>query len=250
MNNYEQKFYEMMRTNETHAKSTARFIVPIIMDLVNPNSVVDLGCAIGIWLHYFKLNGASKIMGFDGGNIDKRLSYLDDNEFEQVDFDKGFYHNDRYDLAISLEVAEHVSPKKAESFIDNLVKLSDVVLFSAAIPYQSGEAHINEQWQSYWASKFKKRGYVVVDCLREKLWNTSGYIYAQNMFIYVKEDKLPNYPNLMKERELNQNPILDLVHPKVYQPAVKPDHEIKHLIKIQKDLIKAFSYKLKLKLRK
>jgi len=245
MNNYEHEFYQMMRTNDTYAKSTARYIIPDIISLVKPKSVVDLGCAIGIWLHYFKLNGVEKIMGYDGGNIDKKISYLEEGEFAKIDFDKGLKVNQRYDLAMSLEVAEHINPKNADMFIKILTDLSDVVLFSAAIPRQSGESHINEQWQSYWAKKFKKNGYVPVDCLRYKLWEKKGMVYAQNMLLYIKEEKLEQYPEIMKEKEQNQNPILDCVHPSIYLPAIKPDHDLKYIISVQKDIFRVLIYKIK-----
>lgn len=245
MKNYEYEFYQMMRSNDTYAKSSARMVIPIIMKLVDPKSVVDLGCAIGIWLHYFKENGVKEILGYDGGKIDRKLSYLGDNEFKSADFDKGIKNEKKYDLAMSLEVAEHIHPRNADKFVKTLTGLSDVVLFSAAIPYQSGEAHVNEQWQSYWTKKFEKLDYIVVDCIREKLWKTKGIVYAQNMFIYVKRDKLSCYPNLQEEREKNPHPILDCVHPGVYLPAIKPDHDLKYILSVQKDIIQVLCYKLK-----
>lgn len=57
--------------------------------------------------------------------------------------------NRRFDLAMTIEVAEHLTPVRADSFVEDLTRLSDVVLFSAAIPAQGGINHVNEQWQSY-----------------------------------------------------------------------------------------------------
>jgi hypothetical protein len=47
----------------------------------------------------------------------------------------------RFDLAVCLEVAEHLPPERAESFIRELCDLAPVVLFSAAIPGQGGTGH-------------------------------------------------------------------------------------------------------------
>lgn len=245
MNNYKSSFYYSMRTNETYTKTAARIIVPLIMEIINPKSVVDLGCAIGVWLNYFKNNGVENVLGIDGGNIPSNLSYLNKKEFIEIDIEKMPSITQKYDLAMSLEVAEHLSQKSAEQFVDNLTSLSDIVMFSAAIPYQSGEAHINEQWQSYWASKFLERDYIIVDCLRAKLWKKKSAIYAQNMFIYIKQNRLKDYPMLEAEWKKNQNPILDIVHPKVYLPAIKPDHELKYIMSVQKDILKALTYKIK-----
>ena len=60
--------------------------------------------------------------------------------------------------SISLEVAEHLSPGRAESFISDLCQAAPVVLFGAAIPGQGGVGHLNEQWQSYWANLFEACG--------------------------------------------------------------------------------------------
>ena len=59
-----------------------------------------------------------------------------------------------YDLAISLEVAEHLSSESANMFIACLTNMSDIVLFSAAIPGQGGENRINEQWPKYRSGLF------------------------------------------------------------------------------------------------
>lgn len=55
----------------------------------------------------------------------------------------------RFDLAISVEVAEHLPKEAAETFIDNLVSLSDEVVFGAAYEHQGGVNHLNEQKHIY-----------------------------------------------------------------------------------------------------
>lgn len=90
-------------------------------------------------------------------------------------------------LAQSLEVAEHLDMFYAENFIDLLTNLSDIVLFSAAIPFQSGTHHINCQPPQYWADKFAARGYDCYDILRPKFWGDEkiAWWYWQNSFLYV-----------------------------------------------------------------
>jgi hypothetical protein len=79
--------------------------------------------------------------------------------FAEVELDKGISVDRKYDLAISVEVAEHLPPNAADIFIESIVKASDIVLFSAAIPFQGGTNHINEQWPEYWNKLFNKNGY-------------------------------------------------------------------------------------------
>jgi hypothetical protein len=71
----------------------------------------------------------------------------------------------RYDLVISIEVAEHLRPERAETLVDDLTHLADLVLFSTAIPGQGGAHHLNEPSQSHWARLFGEPGYTVIDIL-------------------------------------------------------------------------------------
>lgn len=90
-----------------------------------------------------------------------------------------------------MEVAEHLYPEFAPNFVKLLTSLSNVVLFSAAIPYQGGVHHVNEQSPGYWADLFAKEGYVCIDCLREKIWEDESILwwYRQNIMIFVHESK-------------------------------------------------------------
>lgn len=91
---------------------------------------------------------------------------------------------------LCLETAEHLPPERADSFVEDLVKLAPVVVFSAAIPGQGGTDHLNEQWPEYWAQRFRKLSYVVVDTLRMRFWSNEAMsaMYAQNSILYVRKD--------------------------------------------------------------
>ncbi len=99
----------------------------------------------------------------------------------------------RFDLACSLEVAEHLPQAAAEDFVRLLVAAAPVVLFGAAIPGQGGPGHVNEQRQSWWAAKFARHGYVAVDCIRPAVWHVPDveWYYAQNILVYCLPEKLP-----------------------------------------------------------
>ncbi|MGB8688483.1 MAG: glycosyltransferase family A protein, partial [Microcoleus sp.] len=84
--------------------------------------------------------------------------------------------------------------------------------------FQGGVEHVNEQWPQYWAYYFQKNGFVVIDCLRKKIWNNEKVEpwYAQNILVFVKQEYLSRYPRLVNEYQnidLNQ---LAIVHPKIY----------------------------------
>ncbi len=217
MNPYTTSFYER-QSNETHISSEV--IVPLLLDLVQPQSVIDVGCGTGSWLRTFLQHGVKEVRGFDGPWLDAAKLLIPQEIFTRADLEKPLRVDKRVDLAISLEVAEHLSPNAAEGFVESLTSMSDVVAFSAAIPFQGGHHHLNEQWPEYWANLFEKKGYVTIDCLRVRLWNERNvhYWYRQNMLIYVKREALPRYPKLAAGQHVSWGP-LPFVHPMLYIPG-------------------------------
>lgn len=214
---YDTEFQNFLVQTSTVSASK---IVPYILDLVRPKSVVDVGCGIGAWISKFRdLGNLDDYLGIDGDYIDKNILLIDAARFmprnlEQVPFDCG----KSFDLAVSLEVAEHLSEDKALPFVETLTGLAPVVLFSAAIPWQGGTNHINEQWPDYWAEKFAAFDYVPIDCLRRKFWNDKevSWWYSQNIILYVKKDRLSGYPDLEKLRDPEDAAPLPLVHPNIW----------------------------------
>jgi SAM-dependent methyltransferase len=216
---YSEKFYnEMVDTSV----SSAEVVVPLVLASLAPHSiqsVIDVGCGEGRWLSVFKKNGVTKVFGVDGTPVTKERLAIAIEEFKQVDFEKPFALDKKADLAMSLEVAEHLPNSKADGFVETLTSLAPVVLFSAAIPHQGGSHHINEQWPEYWEKKFKARGYVPVDIIRRKVWNDPrvSFFYAQNVLIYVRESVLSAYPTLLSARQHGLDTPLALVHPHMYE---------------------------------
>ncbi|MEG4177126.1 MULTISPECIES: glycosyltransferase [unclassified Microcoleus] len=202
-------------------RSSAREIIPLLLDLLQPilpKSVVDVGCGTGSWLAAFHKLGIADCLGIDGDYVDRTILQIPLNQFQSADLKQPLQINRKFDLAISLEVAEHLPATCAENFVNSLTQLAPVILFSAAIPFQGGVEHVNEQWPQYWVYYFHKNGYAVIDCLRKKIWNNDKVEpwYAQNILIFVKQEYLSGYPRLVNEyqnTELNQ---LAIVHPKIY----------------------------------
>ena len=105
-----------------------------------------------------------------------------------TDLRKPFKHEGRFDLAVSVEVAEHLPYERAPTFVRDLAQASDIIVFSAAAPFQGGERHMNEQWPEYWAILFRRQGYVCFDLFREQCWASDDVEswYAQNVLLFVK----------------------------------------------------------------
>jgi SAM-dependent methyltransferase len=171
-----------------HNFKAANEVVPFVLQLLCPKSIVDIGCGIGTWLKVFEDNGIIDVLGIDGNYVDISLLKIDKSKFVDFDLEKLYNSNKKFDLAISLEVAEHLSIDSADVFIKTITNLSDTVIFSAAIPNQGGQNHINEQEPKYWIEKFENEGYKLFDVLRPIFWdnNSVDSWYKQNMLLFTK----------------------------------------------------------------
>ena len=183
------------------AERSAAVVVPMVVDLVRPRSVVDVGCGSGAWAAAFEALAGVEAWGVDGGDVRPEQLRIARERFLRRDLREPFDLQRRFDLAVSLEVAEHLPAHAAEAFVSSLARHASVVLFSAAIPYQGGEHHVNEQWPAYWAERFAAHGLRPVDALRMRLWRDDrvAWWYAQNMLLYVHDDVLAERPDLSPE---------------------------------------------------
>ena len=229
--------------------SSAETIVPMLIDYVHPASVIDIGCATGVWLNQFKLNAQNRVRvcGVDGEWLKDCSSFLNDDEivyFDLEDTNAPFPVKDRFDLAICLENAEHISRNRADFLIDTLTKLTDIVYFSAATPFSGGQHHVNERWQSYWLNKFKDRGFICCDVIRPRTWNNRrvAYFYSQESFLYVSENAIGKYPDL--KAASGDIKFVDVVHPELYvNQVVKPSHDWSYLRSMLKRTVQSMIVK-------
>ena len=204
------------------ARSSAEAIVPLVIELIAPASVIDLGCGAGYWLAAFARHGLHDHVGVDGDWVPSEMLEIDAERFIAARLDQPFKLDREFDLAVSLEVAEHLPELAARTFVESVVGLAPCVLFSAAIPHQGGVHHRNEQWPQYWAQLFAGQGYVVVDAIRPRIWTVSdvAFWYRQNTFIYARPDVLAAHPLLALARERTHESMSAIVHPALFVRAV------------------------------
>ncbi|MBK8015749.1 MAG: class I SAM-dependent methyltransferase [Betaproteobacteria bacterium] len=151
-------------------------------------SVVDVGCGTGCWLNEFRLCGVDRVLGLDLCFPDDDLMHVDSSECLTRDVSSSLELEERFDLALCLEVAQYVAHERADTLISNLTGLSDVVLFSAGIPGQGGIPGSNEQWLGYWAARFRRVGYTCHDLLRAESWydDRIDWRYRQGMVLFAR----------------------------------------------------------------
>lgn len=205
-------------------RQSAEAILPHVLELVSPTSIVDIGCGLGTWLAVAREHGVERVLGVDGDYVDRQALEIPGECFVSWDLRRRLRLDETFDLALSLEVAEHLPPENARTLVGDLAELAPVVFFSAAVPFQGGTGHLNEQWPDYWASLFSELDYVAVDCVRRLFWRDERvrYFYAQNALLYVDRARLADYPELLHEAEDDgSGPPLPLVHPRLYSSALK-----------------------------
>lgn len=197
--------------------SSAEAVVPSIVALLAPQSVADVGCGVGTWLAAFKRTGVPLVHGFDGDYARGAGLLVDETEFTAVDLAQPLRSDRTYDLALSLEVGEHLPEHASAVLVQSIVNLAPAVLFSAAFPGQGGTNHVNEQWPVYWQSLFARHNYAVLDPIRPMVWRDEriAWWYRCNMLLYVDREHVARNPRLAElERVYASNP-LTLTHKKV-----------------------------------
>jgi SAM-dependent methyltransferase len=151
------RLYDKMMKDILTIETTQAFTLGNrLYEAFEPKSVIDVGCGPGIYLLPFK-EQACEVFGIDacptGGEC------LDPSEFERVDLRIPYIPRHKYDLALCLEVAEHLQEHYAEQLIETLCLCSDTIVFTGATPGQGGTYHFNEQPHEYWLEKFAARNY-------------------------------------------------------------------------------------------
>ncbi len=205
---FDQESFASIRTGSLRS---ARAVAPIVHAIVRPSSVVDVGGGEGWWAQAFAHLGASRVVSIDDGDQSEQAEGV---EHVRHDLGAGTLTDlGQFDLALCLEVVEHLDADVGDLVIDALCSYSSSVLFSAAIPGQGGRGHVNERWPAYWVERFMHRGYRCSGALRLRLWHDDRIEpwYRQNLlFASCEPDRFD---------ELFATPLAEswpLVHPEMY----------------------------------
>jgi hypothetical protein len=196
---YSQNFFDGI---ETGSLQSAQVVVPLVLELTRPRSVIDVGCGRGAWLRAFRNGGVEHIRGIDGGYVDTASLLIPQECFSAVDLSKPFELSGRYDLALCLEVAEHLPAGMANVLARQLTTVAPIILFSAAINGQGGINHVNERPPSYWRELFEAHGYMLFDPIRPTILADSRieWWYRQNIVVYATNEGVDRLPLLSMHR--------------------------------------------------
>jgi len=218
---YDRAFYLDQAAGSARSASV---IVPLLREFLAVRSVCDVGCGVGTWARCWLDHGVD-VLGIDGDHVTPDQLLIPADEFLAADLCQPLQRGRRFDLAMSLEVAEHLPPTRAESFVADLAALAPVVLFSAAIPGQGGTEHVNERWQSYWAQLFAHNGFATLDVLRPRIWHDARieYWYRQNILLFGQPGAIECTASAMP---------LDVVHPEHLAAVYERTPSIRETLKM------------------
>jgi len=222
------KNIKYIHEKKVHNLEIPQQIVPEILKYFKIRTVIDMWWWIWAFTKVFLDNGIDAIC-VDWPWVNKNNLYIDEKYFIERDFEQYNVFWKKYDLAFSLEVAEHLQEKSAKNFVKTLCNCADYVIFSAAVPYQWWQNHINEQSPEYWKTLFENEWYEICDCLRILFRDNKKipWWYKNNIFLYHK--KWTNIPN-----GLNDKWPLYTIHPDAYEELKvifnSPRKTFRHLI--------------------
>ena len=216
---YDNSFFEAQVAG---ALESARVVAPLVYDFVHPRRVVDVGCGRGAWLRAFREIGVDFIQGLDGDYVSCDTLLIPPESFVSADLAELTKLPGNYDLALCLEVLEHLSAQSGGNIVAALTEAAPAVLFSAALPGQGGTGHVNEQWPEYWRRLFQARGYRMLDPLRPRIREDKRVAcwYRQNLVLFGSKDWLESRPMLQPDADGTGDFDDDWVHAKLYRRVI------------------------------
>jgi SAM-dependent methyltransferase len=184
---YDDRFFRMFGDEPDESSGQ---VLRTAFAFLKPDSVVDIGCGTGKWIAMALMLGAREGFGVDGGYVPREQRLIPPDRFIEHDLENfPLALGRKFDMAICLEVAEHLSRRRSASFVAELCGLSNLILFSAAPPFQEGTHHVNEQWLEYWGILFRREQFVPVDVIRDQIWLNGDvqWYYRQNTIFFCRE---------------------------------------------------------------
>jgi SAM-dependent methyltransferase len=227
-NQYDRPFFTEI--NPASLQS-AEVILPILFRLLHPQSVVDVGCGTGSWLSVAKKLGITRVLGVDGDYIERATLMIDQEEFMPANLAQPLFLPETFDLAMCLEVAEHLLSRSARDLVGTLARLSPMIFFSAAIPGQYAPGHINLQWPAYWEKLFADAGYLMLDPIRPLIWQDEhvAWYYRQNCFLFARQSKLDANVELGQLAKKRVQKDLILINKDIFEIHLSLSHSIKRI---------------------
>jgi SAM-dependent methyltransferase len=202
---YQSDFYDYINAGSL---ASARVVCPLLLSWLAPESVLDVGCGAGAWCRVWSESGVKEVQGTDGDYVDRQSLLIPAASFRSQDLSQAFDFQRKFALVASLEVAEHIPEVSARTFAENLARHGDAILFSAAVPGQGGEFHVNEQPLGYWKRHFEDLGFSCFDAIRPAIVQNANVEpwYRYNTLLYVRGEALARLPSSVLSSRVEGEP--------------------------------------------
>jgi hypothetical protein len=146
----------------------------ILYALYKPKSVIDWGCASGLYLEPFMENGC-EVLGIENSPVAIEMRHPD-IRIIRSDMTQAIHLTPmtmkpvgidvsapvtKFDMALCIEVLEHIDEQYSKVAIENVCRSSDRLVVSIAREWQQGPGHLNLKPIEYWIQKFGWQGFRV-----------------------------------------------------------------------------------------
>jgi SAM-dependent methyltransferase len=245
---YDDHYHDLKAAESRRA---ADAMLPLVLAVVDVESMLDVGCGYGDWLAAARALGIADLAGVEGPWAEAwrdRGVLATPFELMLLDLEAPLRLERRYDLVVCIEVAEHLTAARGSGFVADLCAAGGAILLGAAIPGQKGPNHVNERWPSEWADDFARHGYQPIDCIRPRVWGDSALLvhHRQNPVLFVHEDGLAEARARAAKLPQPSSAALDLVHPQFFlRPPPRDDSMLtlrQHLAQIPGAFVRSVAH--------
>ena len=214
-----QKLQDVMTAYAPWVKTSANQLLSFLD--MKDKTVVDFGCGRGTWLEMALSHGANRVLGLDTHALENETQLV---PVQYVDLSQLVHLDEKFDVALCLEVAEHLPPSCAPTLVSSLCQAANIVVFSAAIPGQGGMYHLNEQAPAYWHALFLAHHFDCYD-FRSLFWDDALIQpwYRCNTLVFAHRDAADRLGALAQYKV--QSP-LHLVHPDIFEAYALSDKNV------------------------
>jgi 2-polyprenyl-3-methyl-5-hydroxy-6-metoxy-1,4-benzoquinol methylase len=159
---YDEEFF----SDQVRFEAAYADLAEVLYSAFTPKSVCDFGCGNAFLIHFLKGLGLT-VKGVECSSAAfTHIASTVKSDVLIADVTQSLALG-TFDLAISTEVAEHISKSKSMALVDNVTRhAKSFVFFTAAQPGQWGDGHINCQPKDYWQQLFHAKGWCLSDHLQ------------------------------------------------------------------------------------
>lgn len=184
------------RFDEGHFRSRERYrsdyrtLAASLLERLEFDSVLDIGCANGFLLEAFQEAG-KRIAGVELSKA--AVAVLPEPVRPHVTIGDFSVAAGSYDLVTCVEVAEHIEPRRSLDLVDTVVAAATRrIYFTAAPPGQGGRGHVNCREHAEWLGWLATRGWVLdgdlTDALRADLAGLREAVWLRGNSLVLRRD--------------------------------------------------------------